>query len=62
MLEAVFYDIASGDDADKRVLVIYDGYEILAAGPMDQFTHIGVYADGNMIFAAGDLHDATGFG
>jgi len=60
-LETVLHDIASGDDADKSVLIIYDRYEVLAAGPVHQLMHAGVDPDRYVIFAACDFHDATGF-
>ena len=61
LLEAVFHDIASGNDADEGVFVVHHRHEVLAAGSMYQFVHTGIDPDRNIIFTAGDLHDAAGF-
>lgn len=62
LLEAILHDIASGDNADKGVLIIYDRYKVLTAGPAHQLVHTGVDPDRYVVFAAGYFHNAPCFG
>ena len=57
---AVLDDRPSGNDANKGILVIHHRHKVLTAGPLDQILHAGGDLYGNIILAAGDLHDPPG--
>ena len=59
-LIAVLNDGASGNDADKRILIIHHRHKILRSGPRHQFMHGGGDPNRQMIPPPGDLHDPPG--
>ena len=60
-LRAILNDGTSGDDADKSVLVIYNGDKVLMDCPIHQIVHGSGDPDGNVISSPEDLHDPMGF-
>ena len=57
---AVFNNGTAGNDANKCILIIHHGDEILPTGPLHQVVHIRRNPDGDVIFPMGDLHDSVG--
>ena len=61
MLAAVTDDGATGNDADKGILIVHHRHEILIRGPAHQLLHGGGNPNRHIVLAPGNFRDPPGF-